>query len=63
MMPAGDRVKLLSQLGNALRDARCTADEAIKTVRGRWFVEWAAANGNPDPWRPNAGRQYDPRQG
>ena len=48
MMPAGDRAKLLRQLGNALRDARCKADEAMKTVRGHWFVEWAEANGNPD---------------
>ena len=48
MTPAGDRVKLLRQLGNALRDARCMADEAMKTVRGHWFVEWAEANGNPD---------------
>ena len=47
-MPAGDRVKRLRQLGNALRDARRIADEAMKTVRGHWFVEWAEANGNPD---------------
>jgi hypothetical protein len=47
-MPAGDRAKLLRQLGNALRDARRKADEAMKTVRGYWFVEWAEANGNPD---------------
>ena len=38
MMPTGDRVKLLRQLGNALRDARRKADEAMKTVRGPWFV-------------------------
>jgi hypothetical protein len=54
MMPAGDRVKLLRQLGNALRDARCTADEAMKTVRGHWFVEWAEANGNPDFLDPSS---------
>ncbi len=47
-MPAGDRVKLLRQLGNALCVARRKADEAMKTVRGYWFVEWAEANGNPD---------------
>ena len=48
IMPAGDRAKLLRQLGNALRDARRKADEAMKTVRGHWFVAWAEANGNPD---------------
>jgi hypothetical protein len=47
-MPAGDRAKLLRQLGNALRIGRRKADEAMKTVRGHWFVEWAEANGNPD---------------
>ena len=47
-MPAGDRAKRLRQLGSALRDARRMADEAMKTVRGHWFVEWAEANGNPD---------------
>ena len=46
MMPAGDRAKLLRQLGNALRDARRKADEAMKT--SHWFMEWAIANGNPD---------------
>ena len=48
MMPAGDRVKMLRQLGSALRTARRKADEAMKTVGGHWFVEWAEANGNPD---------------
>ena len=48
MMPDGDRVKLLRQLENALRDARRKANKAMKTVRGHWFVEWAEANGNPD---------------
>jgi hypothetical protein len=48
MMPAGDRAKLLIQLGKALRDARSKADEAMKTVCSHWFVEWADANGNPD---------------
>jgi len=56
MMPAGDRAKLLRQLGKALRDARRKADEAMKTVCGLWFVKWAEANGNPDftitPVRP-----------
>jgi hypothetical protein len=47
-MPTGDRVKLLRQLGDALSDARCKADEAMKTVRGYWFMEWAVANGDPD---------------
>ena len=64
MMPAGDRVKLLHQLGNALRDARCTADEAVKTVRGYWFVEWAEANGNPDfldPIIDRFGEEFDKR--
>jgi hypothetical protein len=46
MMPAGDRAKMLRQLGSALRVARRKADEAMKT--GHWFVEWAIANGNPD---------------
>jgi hypothetical protein len=46
MTPAGDRHKLLCQLGNALRDARRKADEAMKT--SHWFMEWAIANGNPD---------------
>lgn len=48
MLPATARAKLLRQLGNALRDARCKADEAMKTVKGPWFVEWAETNGNPD---------------
>ncbi len=48
MVPAGARAKLLRQLGNALREARCKADEAMKTVKGPWFVEWAVANGDPD---------------
>ena len=48
MMPAGDCAKLLRQLGNALRDASRKAEEAMETVRGHWFVEWAEANGNPD---------------
>ncbi len=48
MMTAGDRAKLLRQLGDILHDARCKADEAMKTVRGHWFVEWAEMNGNPD---------------
>ena len=55
-MPAADRVKLLRQLGHALRDARRKADEAMKTVRGHWFVEWAEANGNPDFTDPIIGR-------
>ena len=46
MTRAGDRAKLLRQLGSALRDARCKADEAMKT--GHWFLEWAIANGNPN---------------
>ena len=64
MMPAGDRVKLLRRLGNALRDARCTADEAMETVRGRWFVVWAEANGNPDfldPIIDRFGEEFDKR--
>jgi hypothetical protein len=64
MMPAGDRVELLLQLGNALRDARCTADEAMKTVRVHWFVEWAEANGNPDfldPIIDRFGEEFDKR--
>ena len=48
MIPAGDRAKLLRQLGDALRDARRKADEAMKTAGSHWFVEWAVANGNPD---------------
>ena len=48
MMPTRDRVKLLRQLGRALHDARRKADEAMKTVCGHWFVEWAEMNGNPD---------------
>ena len=52
MMTAGHRAKLLRQLGNTLRDARRKADEAMKTVRGHWFVEWAEANGNPDFTHP-----------
>ena len=48
MITAGDRAKLLRQLGGALHAAHRKADEAMKTVRGHWFVEWAEANGNPD---------------
>jgi hypothetical protein len=64
MMPAGDRAKLLRQLGSALRAARRKADEAMKTVRGHWFVEWAEANGNPDFTSPIVDRfeeQFDKR--
>ena len=31
-----------------MHDARRKADEAMKTVCGHWFVEWAEMNGNPD---------------
>jgi hypothetical protein len=47
-MPAADRVKLLRQLGKALRAARQKADEVMPIVRGHLFVEWCVANGNPD---------------
>lgn len=57
MMPAGDRAKQLRQLGNALRDARRMADEAMKT--SHWFVEWAIANGNPDFTDPRIERYQD----
>ena len=44
MMPAGERAKMLRRLGSALRVARRTADEAMETVGGRWFVVWAGAS-------------------
>lgn len=52
MMPAGERAKMLRQLGSALGVARRKADEAMKTVGGHWFIEWAEANGNPDFTNP-----------
>ena len=47
-----------------MRDARRMADEAMKTVRGHWFVEWAEANGNPDftdPIIDRFGEEFDKR--
>ena len=46
--PASDRVNKLVQFGEALRVARQTADDVMPAVRGHLFVEWCAANGNPD---------------
>jgi len=48
-MPAADLVKLLRQLGNALREARCKLDEARHhVICGVLFGEWCEAHGNPD---------------
>ena len=49
MVPPADRVELLCQLGNALREARCKLDDARNhVIRGVLFVEWCEAHGNPD---------------
>lgn len=48
MVPAANRVELLRQLGNALRQARCKLDEARHHDCGALFVEWCEAHGNPD---------------
>jgi hypothetical protein len=49
MVPAADRVELLCQLRNALREARCKLDDARNhAIRGVLFVEWCEAHGNPD---------------
>ena len=51
MTRAGDRVKLLRQLGRALRDARRKADEAMKTaplVHGMGRSEWQSRFHEPN---------------
>jgi hypothetical protein len=45
---AADRAKLLKDLGEALRNAKYKAREAIQLTRGPWFLEWCVANGDPD---------------
>jgi hypothetical protein len=49
-VPAADRVKLLLQLGNTLKKARCKLDEATHhDIRGVLFVEWCCETyDNPD---------------
>jgi hypothetical protein len=48
-VPAAKGVKMLRQLGDALSAARSRLDEARQhQIRGRLFVEWCEANGNPD---------------
>jgi hypothetical protein len=48
-VPAADRVKLLRELGNALREARCKLEAASHhDLRGAWFVEWCVTHGDPD---------------
>jgi hypothetical protein len=45
---AADRATLLKEVGEALRDAKYKAREAIQLARGPWFLEWCIANGDPD---------------
>jgi hypothetical protein len=48
-IPATDRVELLHQLGNALSEARRKIDEVTQhDVRGRLFLAWCEAHGDPD---------------
>src|SRR5262249_22176302 len=49
MPPTADRTKLLRQLGDALRDARCKLDETRHHVNlVALFEEWCKARGIPD---------------
>jgi hypothetical protein len=62
MVPAARRVELLHELGKALREARCKLDEARHSdIRGRLFVEWCEAHGNPDllEFLDLVGRRFD----
>jgi hypothetical protein len=60
---AADRVKLLLELENALKEARCKLDEAWHhDICGVLFVEWCEAHGNPDftdPIIDAAHRKFD----
>jgi hypothetical protein len=58
-MPASDRVNLLTKLGDALRDARRTTDEALQTVGDDWFAGWAEQHGDPDFTDPQIERYHD----
>jgi hypothetical protein len=58
-IPVSDRVELLMKLGDALRDARRTIDEALQTVGGDWFAGWAVQHGDPDFTDPRIERYHD----
>jgi hypothetical protein len=62
-MSAAEHAKLLLALRRALQEARSKLGEAIQAdVRGRLFIEWCEANGNPDFTDPSIelyDRQFD----
>jgi len=49
LAPAADRAKLMKRLGTALCDGRCRLNEMMHDdLRGRLFLEWCEAHGDPD---------------